>query len=77
MHIFSFFRKKLSKFSQNPDWKNASNYVAKRYIKPASRETYFEDVKLQMDSKLWGEEYNKMGVVPKKVNNCLGMNALH
>ncbi len=61
-------RKKLSKFSQHPDWLNASNYVAKRYMKEASRETYFEDVKLQMDSKLWGEEYNKLEVVPKKVH---------
>lgn len=65
-----YARKKLSKFSQRPDWKNASNYVAKRYMKEVSRETYFEDVKLQMDSKLWGEEYNKLDMVPKKVLNC-------
>ena len=36
-------------------------------MKEVSRDTYFEDVKLQMDSKLWGEEYNKVGTVPKKV----------
>ncbi len=59
-------RKKLSKFSQNPNWKNASNYVAKCYMKEASVETYFDDVKLQMDSKLWGEEYSKLNI-PKKV----------
>ncbi len=65
--FFITLRKKLSKFSQHPDWQNASNYVAKRYMKEVSRETYFEDVKLQMDSKLWGEKYNKLDVVPKKV----------
>lgn len=63
---FFYTRKKLSKFSQNPNWKNASNYVAKRYMKEEDRNTYFDDVKLQMDSKLWGEEYNKLSV-PKKV----------
>lgn len=61
--------KKLSKFSQHPNWKNASNYVAKRYMKAVERETYFDDVKLQMDSKLWGEEYSKLRV-PKKVDFC-------
>ena len=35
-------------------------------MKEEDRETYFDDVKLQMDSKLWGEEYNKLNV-PKKV----------
>ena len=59
-------RKKLSKFSTHPDWRNASNYVAKRYMKEAGRQVYFQDVKLQMDAKLWGEEYNKHGP-PKKV----------
>lgn len=60
------FRKKLSKFVQHPDWNNASNYVAKCYMKEAPRDVYFEDVKLQMDSKLWGEKYNQL-TVPKKV----------
>ncbi len=64
--FFCQFRKKLSKFSQNPNWRNASNYVAKRYMKEVKRETYFDDVKLQMDSKLWGEEYSKLDI-PKKV----------
>ena len=59
-------RKKLSKFSAHPDWRNASNYVAKRYMKEARRQVYFQDVKLQMDAKLWGEEYNKHRP-PKKV----------
>ena len=65
--LFSLCRKKLSKFSQRPDWYNASNNVAKRYMKEVPKDTYFEDVKLQMDSKLWGELYNKIDVVPKKV----------
>ena len=64
--LFPHYRKKLSKFSHNPDWRNASNYVAKRYMKEVAREVYFEDVKLQMDSKLWGEEYSKHSP-PKKV----------
>jgi elongation factor 2 kinase len=59
--------KKLSKFSTHPDWRNASNYVAKRYMKEAGRQVYFQDVKLQMDAKLWGEEYNKHRP-PKKVD---------
>ena len=62
-------RKKLSKFSAHPDWRNASNYVAKRYMKEAGRQVYFQDVKLQMDAKLWGEEYNKHKP-PKKVCAC-------
>ena len=67
----SLVRKKLSKFSHNPDWKkHASNYVAKRYIKEEPRETYFEDTKLQMEAKLCGEEYNKMNP-PKKVFSCV------
>ena len=31
------------------------------------RDTYFDDVKLQMDAKLWGEEYNRHNP-PKKVD---------
>ena len=31
------------------------------------RSTYFEDVKLQMDAKLWGEEFNRHNP-PKKVD---------
>ena len=36
-------------------------------MKEVERGTYFDDVKLQMDSKLWGEEYSKLNV-PKKVS---------
>ncbi|KAK3762128.1 hypothetical protein RRG08_024938 [Elysia crispata] len=46
---------------------NASNYVAKSYIEVVDREVYFQDVKLQMDAKLWGEEYNRHNP-PKKVD---------
>lgn len=35
-------------------------------MKEAGRQVYFQDVKLQMDAKLWGEEYNKHKP-PKKV----------
>ncbi|KPP60998.1 eukaryotic elongation factor 2 kinase-like, partial [Scleropages formosus] len=51
--------KKLSNFSHSSNWKSASNYVAKRYIETVSRDVYFEDVRLQMEAKLWGEEYNR------------------
>lgn len=33
--------------------------MAKRYIEPVDRNVYFEDVRLQMEAKLWGEEYNR------------------
>ncbi|XP_066546462.1 eukaryotic elongation factor 2 kinase isoform X2 [Amia ocellicauda] len=51
--------KKLSNFSHSHNWKSASNYVAKRYLEPVDRDVYFEDVRLQMEAKLWGEEYNR------------------
>ncbi|XP_045398721.1 eukaryotic elongation factor 2 kinase isoform X2 [Lemur catta] len=54
-----FRTKKLSNFLHAQQWKGASNYVAKRYIEPVSRDVYFEDVRLQMEAKLWGEEYNR------------------
>ncbi|XP_041364599.1 LOW QUALITY PROTEIN: eukaryotic elongation factor 2 kinase-like [Gigantopelta aegis] len=59
--------KKLSSFTGSGDWKHAGNYVAKSYIEDVDREVYFEDVKLQMDAKLWGEEYNRHNP-PKKVD---------
>ena len=59
-------RKKLSKFSAQPDWQNASNYVAKCYMSDQPRNVYEQDVKLQMDAKMWGEKYNKRNP-PKKV----------
>ncbi|XP_072228913.1 eukaryotic elongation factor 2 kinase isoform X2 [Leuresthes tenuis] len=54
-----FRAKKLSNFSHSSNWKMASNYVAKRYMEPVDRNVYFEDVRLQMEAKLWGEEYNR------------------
>ncbi|XP_029495867.1 eukaryotic elongation factor 2 kinase isoform X3 [Oncorhynchus nerka] len=52
-------RKKLSNFSHSSNWKSACNYVTKRYMEPVDRDVYFEDVRLQMEAKLWGEEYNR------------------
>ncbi|XP_066131992.1 eukaryotic elongation factor 2 kinase isoform X1 [Saccopteryx bilineata] len=54
-----FRTKKLSNFLHAQQWKGASNYVAKRYMEPVGRDVYFEDVRLQMEAKLWGEEYNR------------------
>uniref|UniRef100_A0A672N9D9 Eukaryotic elongation factor 2 kinase n=1 Tax=Sinocyclocheilus grahami TaxID=75366 RepID=A0A672N9D9_SINGR len=51
--------KKLSNFSHSSNWKSASNYVAKRYMETVDRDVYFEDVRLQMEAKLWGEEFNR------------------
>uniref|UniRef100_A0AAR2L637 Eukaryotic elongation factor 2 kinase n=1 Tax=Pygocentrus nattereri TaxID=42514 RepID=A0AAR2L637_PYGNA len=51
--------KKLSNFSHSSNWKSASNYVAKQYMETVGRDVYFEDVRLQMEAKLWGEEYNR------------------
>ncbi|XP_028845794.1 eukaryotic elongation factor 2 kinase isoform X3 [Denticeps clupeoides] len=51
--------KKLSNFSHSSKWKSASNYVAKRYMETVARDVYFEDVRLQMEAKLWGEEFNR------------------
>ena len=61
-------RKKISSFSRSHDWRHAHNYVAKRYMADdVGREVYFEDVRLQMDAKLWGEEFNRHNP-PKKVH---------
>ncbi|TNN68451.1 Eukaryotic elongation factor 2 kinase [Liparis tanakae] len=54
-----FRTKKVSNFSHNNNWKIASNYVSKRYMETVDRTVYFEDVTLQMEAKLWGEEYNR------------------
>lgn len=61
--------KKLSKFSSahSQDWNHALNYVSKRYIEEVDRDVYFQDVKLQMDAKVWAEEYNRHNP-PKKVD---------
>jgi len=62
-----FRLKKLSNFSKHMNWKHAANYVAKQYIDKVPRSMYFDDVRLQMDAKLWGEEYNRYNP-PKKVD---------
>ncbi|XP_053132180.1 eukaryotic elongation factor 2 kinase isoform X2 [Hemicordylus capensis] len=54
-----FRTKKLSNFLHTQNWKGAFNYVAKRYIETVNRDVYFEDVRLQMEAKLWGQEYNR------------------
>ncbi|KAK7502009.1 hypothetical protein BaRGS_00006761 [Batillaria attramentaria] len=58
--------KKLSTFCTE-DWKHSHNYVAKGYLENVDRSVYFEDVRLQMDAKLWGEEFNRHNP-PKKVD---------
>ncbi|XP_023331377.1 eukaryotic elongation factor 2 kinase isoform X3 [Eurytemora carolleeae] len=63
-----FRMKKLSNFSHSNDWlRDSNNYVAKRYMYDDVRENYFQDVQLQMDAKLWGEEFNRHNP-PKKVD---------
>ena len=51
--------KKQSTFAHSRSWTHAQNYVAKRYIAEVDRQVVFEDVKLQMDAKLWASEYNR------------------
>ncbi|KAF3853795.1 hypothetical protein F7725_014483 [Dissostichus mawsoni] len=58
-HEECFRTKKLSNFSHSSNWKSASNYVSKQYMETVDRNVYFEDVRLQMEAKLWGEEYNR------------------
>ena len=49
-------------------WSQASNYVAKSYKDPTvPRQRYYDDVKLQMDAKLWAEIYNRHNP-PKKID---------
>ena len=60
----------MDKFCPDADWtKDSNNYVAKRYKKEneCDRQTYFDDICLQMDAKLWGEEFNRHNP-PKKVD---------
>ncbi|CEF70239.1 Eukaryotic elongation factor 2 kinase [Strongyloides ratti] len=59
--------KKMDKLSNHTNWKLAMNYVCKRYIQDVDRNVLFEDVKLQMDSKLWAEEFNRHNP-PKKID---------
>ncbi|TGZ38221.1 hypothetical protein CRM22_011286 [Opisthorchis felineus] len=60
--------KKLSNFCQTDDWSHAGNFVAKRYIEPVSSQVYFDDVRLQMDAKLWAEEFSRQPAIAKKVD---------
>ena len=69
-----FRMKKMNKNCPDFDWKSDwNNYVAKRYTEDCHedaesvpREIYFDDIRLQMDAKLWGEEYNRHNP-PKKL----------
>lgn len=63
-----FRLKKLSNFSHDKCWKTSSNYVAKSYLSDdIINENYFDDVKVQMDAKLWAEIYNRFNP-PKKID---------
>ena len=62
-----FFRKKLEKYSSNRDWDSARNCVAKRYLNDVPHIRYFDDVMMQMMTKLWAEHYNRHHP-PKKVS---------
>uniref|UniRef100_A0A0K0FVJ4 Eukaryotic elongation factor 2 kinase (inferred by orthology to a human protein) n=1 Tax=Strongyloides venezuelensis TaxID=75913 RepID=A0A0K0FVJ4_STRVS len=59
--------KKMDRLCDETNWKLAMNYVCKRYIQEVDRNVLFEDVKLQMDSKLWAEEFNRHNP-PKKID---------
>jgi len=39
-------------------------------MEDVARDVYFEDVRLQMDAKLWGEEYNRHNPPKKVCTNC-------
>ncbi|CAI2349548.1 unnamed protein product [Caenorhabditis sp. 36 PRJEB53466] len=56
---------RLKKCSTRQDW--SSNYVAKKYICQVDRRVLFDDVRLQMDAKLWAEEFNRYNP-PKKID---------
>ncbi|XP_072039957.1 eukaryotic elongation factor 2 kinase-like [Amphiura filiformis] len=64
-----FRLKKKSNFAKSRDWKHAGNFVAKSYMETVDRQVYFQDVRLQMDAKIWGEEYSRHNP-PKKVDIC-------
>ncbi len=48
------------------DWDHSSNYIAKRYIEDVPMARYFDDVMMQMTTKLWATHYNQHNP-PKKV----------
>ena len=58
---------KLGNFSMKSDWKYASNVVLKKYIEDVDKSVLFEDITLQMESKLWANEYNLRNP-PKKID---------
>lgn len=63
-----FRAKKPSGLSSRDVWhRGNTNYVAKEYMETVPRETYFDDVKLQTEAKLWGNEYSGHNP-PKKVD---------
>ena len=58
---------KLGNFSLKSDWKYSSNVVLKKYIEDVDKSVLFEDITLQMESKLWANEYNRRNP-PKKID---------
>jgi len=62
-----FRLKKLSAFSSHQDWNHSSNYITKRYIEDVPMARYFDDVMMQMTTKLWATHYNHHNP-PKKVD---------
>lgn len=58
---------KLGNFSMKSDWKYASNVVLKKYIEDVDKSVLFEDITLQMESKIWANEYNRRNP-PKKID---------
>ncbi|XP_047143201.1 eukaryotic elongation factor 2 kinase isoform X1 [Hydra vulgaris] len=63
-----FRMKKLPTTVHTNDWAYANNIVAKIHMNETiMAKQYFDDVKLQMDAKLWAEEYNRRDP-PKKID---------
>lgn len=59
-HFYPRLNINLRLFFLVQDWRrDSNNAVIKRFIQPVDRQTYFDEVKLQMDAKLWGEEFNR------------------
>ena len=58
---------KLGNFSMKTDWAHASNVVLKQYLEEVDPSVLFDDVKLQMEAKLWSNLYNKRSP-PKQID---------
>ena len=43
-------------------------------MEDVSRDVYFEDVRLQMDAKLWAEEFNRQSEIKKEVKEFYEIN---